>query len=243
MGQHTFERLNGILGAFKTNSHDISIQLMRRFLNSSDSSLNCWPAEFRKDFTAMVEKPSYTKGSLAHLSLPSLLGQSAHTLQEIIQPLAPAYEDAFEPHLKSDVEKAVAEATHEERVPDVLSLFLRCKAVKVGKYILGSKDSRFSTSLFKVRTTEYSTSLAEVQYYAKCTTIIDQSDMGSKKQEVWIAGVSLFASHTCQMWFGKPCEVWPAIPSSDLMFVTISFIVSRVAYCKCSMNFWSVYWN
>lgn len=81
-----FERLNGILGTLKTNSHDISVQLMRRFLYSNDSSVNCWPAEFRRDFVAMVEKPSYTKGSLAHLSLPSLLGQSTHTLQQIIEP-------------------------------------------------------------------------------------------------------------------------------------------------------------
>lgn len=208
---------------------------MRRFLNSSDSSINCRPERFREEFSAMIKKSSYSKGSLAHFSLPMLLGQ-AETRQGTIEPLAPIYEDAFEPHIKEDVEKVVSNVgSHiiQENTFEVLSLFLKCKAIKVGKYVLGSKASRFSTSIVKVQTAEDSTSLAEVQYFAKCTVLIhDQSAI-----EMWIVAVSLFTLHNCKMWYGKPCEVWPAVPSLDIVFVPISSIICRVAYCKSSVNF------
>lgn len=138
--------------------------------------------------------------------------------------------------------KAVAEATSQENIQDVLSLFLKCTAVKMGKYVPSSKESRFFTTLVKVQTAEDTTFLAEMQYYAKCTAIHDHSastSLSSKKQEVWIAGVSLFLLCTlvkCGMAnhvkFGLPCP-----SSSDLLFVPISSIVTRVAYCKCSVDY------
>ena len=79
--------------------------------------------------------------------------------------------------------------------------------------------------------------LQKTVYYVKCTTIDHSASTGSRKQKVWLAGASLFTLHTLQMWFGKPCEVWPAVPSSGLLFVPISSIFSRVVYCKCSMKF------
>ena len=47
----SFERMNGILGSFQTNNLDISVQLMRRFLNIRIYSVQNWPNEFRDDFT------------------------------------------------------------------------------------------------------------------------------------------------------------------------------------------------
>ena len=78
-----FERLNGILEAYKTNSHDITVQLMRRFLSSRDCSVQFWPEEFKRDFSSMLENCSYSKGSLSHESLPILLSLGDN---EIIEP-------------------------------------------------------------------------------------------------------------------------------------------------------------
>lgn len=40
-----FERMNGILGSFHTNSRDVSLQLMRRFLQVNEYSIHQWPNE------------------------------------------------------------------------------------------------------------------------------------------------------------------------------------------------------
>ena len=69
----SFERMNGILGSFKTNSHDISVQLMRRFINARDCSVNYWPQEFKNEFSAIS-----TGCTFYHLLLSGISLVSAH---------------------------------------------------------------------------------------------------------------------------------------------------------------------
>ena len=54
---------------------------------------------------------------------------------------------------------------------------------------------------------------------------------------VWLVAVNFFESHVCKVWYGKPMEVWPAIPVPNLCYIPVSFIVSRIAYRDCWVNF------
>lgn len=45
----SFERLNGILGSYHTNCHDISLQLMRRFTSVTFYSIHNWPVEYKEE--------------------------------------------------------------------------------------------------------------------------------------------------------------------------------------------------
>ena len=103
------ERSDGILGSYKNNYHDIPVQLMRPFLNSSDWSMQHWPEGSRNEFSSLLDKNFHSKGFLAHLSLPTLLAQSTMTLeaQSSIEPMSPAYKDVFEAHLKEDIRKTI----------------------------------------------------------------------------------------------------------------------------------------
>lgn len=57
-----FERLNGILGSYHTNSRNISLQLMRRFLDSKTYAPCNWPEEFRDEFLPVLAQFSMKRG-------------------------------------------------------------------------------------------------------------------------------------------------------------------------------------
>ena len=45
-----YERFNGIMGSYRTNSKNISVQLTGRFLDSKDFIPNKWPSEYVNDY-------------------------------------------------------------------------------------------------------------------------------------------------------------------------------------------------
>lgn len=59
-----YERLNGVLGSYHSNSHNISVQLMTRFLDHDLYSTYKWPEEMLDTFYPLIEKCIYNKGSL-----------------------------------------------------------------------------------------------------------------------------------------------------------------------------------
>ena len=60
-----FERLNGILESFHTNSHNIPPQIMRKFLVIHRNGTLHWPEEYCKDFVPLLERHRFSKGSLS----------------------------------------------------------------------------------------------------------------------------------------------------------------------------------
>lgn len=100
-----FERMNGVLGSFQTNCHDISVQLMRKFLSNRMYSVS---TAFKDDFAVLLDKHKYDKGSLCQFSLNGLLN---HSHSVMIEPLRPVHEHAFEPHIKSCAHDALLKAT------------------------------------------------------------------------------------------------------------------------------------
>ena len=93
----SFERLNGMLGSYHTNYHDISLQLMRRFISSSFYNVNNWPVEYTDQFYPLLSKHHYEEGSLQAISLDHVLEVCKF---EDVRPLPPVYEVALELHQK-----------------------------------------------------------------------------------------------------------------------------------------------
>ncbi len=90
-----FERLNGVMGSFHTNCHDISLQLMRRFIDTSDFGIHKWPSDFKDELSPLIGICTYNKGSLMQTSLEATLANS-----QTLQPLPPLLESALELHQK-----------------------------------------------------------------------------------------------------------------------------------------------
>lgn len=75
-----------------------------------------WPKEFVDDFSVLLNKCHYDEGSLSQSCLNTLLCHS----QQLIQPLPPVHESAFESHVKPSIYSTVRQ---EKVLP--LTLYLR----------------------------------------------------------------------------------------------------------------------
>ena len=95
----SFERLNGVLGSYHTNYHDILLQIMRRFLSSHSFGSSNWPEKYVNDFSPLLARCSYSKGSL-------LTSESVYrpdcvaSCTSDIEALPPVSESAWLPHQK-----------------------------------------------------------------------------------------------------------------------------------------------
>ena len=117
------------------------------------------------------------------------------------------------------------------------AIYKRCKAINVGNFILGSKSSKFTTSshVMVERSVDSipKSQLAEIHYFAKC--VLHLPDCNT--ETVWVAAISFFMEHPCHVWFGFPAEVWSTVTETDIHFIPVSSIKSRVFYTENSFNF------
>ena len=163
-----YERLNGVLGTYHTNNHNISAQLMRRFLDSKAYSPNKWPEDYVADFLPLLEKFRYHKGSLMQTTLETQLDfGEVHDLA--IQPLPPMQEytlteeemSQIEPHFRSSFNQPFR----------VLVLCQKVKAVKVSDYVISGHSSRHSGSPIVLAKRNSSVDLAEIMYFVECIAV------------------------------------------------------------------------
>ena len=138
-----FERLNGVIGSYHTNCHDISLQLMRCFLSSSVYGIHNWPQEYKEELVPLVSHHHYQKGSLRSTSLEQALHQY-HS--ETIDPLPPVREVAWASHQKQALCDFVLALLGHNNF-SLLGLYEKSSALLVGGFVIGSKSSRHVTKL------------------------------------------------------------------------------------------------
>jgi len=234
-----FERLNGILGSFHTNCHDISLQLMRRFLDTNDFGIDTWPADYRDDLAPLVKKCVYNKGSLMQSLLDHIL--STYGTNDGVVPLPPLHDSALEPHQKESLTMTVR--TMHPDVPnfdkiEVLTIFQRCGAVKIGDILIGSERGKHKPySIVMVYPLQLDEPrLARIHCFAKCSYVL-QSPNNCNTHSSWFAVVSFFQMHQCHVWFGCPTQVWTRVTSMDSYYLPVSHLQSKVAHCSASIHF------
>ena len=64
-----YKGMNGVLGAYHTNTHHISVQYMHRFLDSKAYAPVYWPPEFVEQYLPVLKHCTYQKGSLMQINL------------------------------------------------------------------------------------------------------------------------------------------------------------------------------
>lgn len=87
----SFERLNGTLGNYHTNNHDISLQLMRKYLNETEYASQNWPQEYKDEFLSLLQNYKYNKGSLMANNLEMALDSP----DQLVASLPPVHESAL----------------------------------------------------------------------------------------------------------------------------------------------------
>lgn len=231
-----FERLNGILGSYHTNCHDISLQLMRCFQSSHRHGTDNWPSEYKAEFVPIISHCLYDKGSLMSESLEHSL--ETHDTTVIIKPMPPVYEHAWLPHQKQGLLTTATELLG-YRQCQILTLFQKCKALSIGGFIVGSKQSQYTTSshvIVKHPKHPHTLRLTRIEFFSKVNIDKTMIEPGVKPC-FWIAVVSLYDEHPCKVWFGHPTEVWATSTVPDWYFIPVSYVISRVAYSETEVDF------
>lgn len=188
------------MGSFHTNCHDISLQLMGRFLDTHQFGIQSWPAEYKDELSPLIEKCFYNKGSLTQTSLETALKSA--DLNDEVEPLPPLCEFALEAHQKVSLLSTIHAADLFECDDiEILTIFQKCKALRIGGILLGSQSGRFeSYSILMAYPLHVSEGpkLARIHHFARCACVVTQAD---RRETVtfWFAAVSYFEEHACKV--------------------------------------------
>ena len=217
----SFERFNGILGSYHVNNHEISIQVMRHFINHQIYRSDNWSTEFREDFIPLISKAIYCKGSLMYTTLEDSF--SSVDCMKQIQPLPPTTEYVLDSNTKQYLLNNLCQH-YSESCFDVSLLCKKSKAIKINSFVLGSERSKFrNSSRLLVNTKNNQTQLVQVNCFLQCVVL--QTNI--PPQPLWLAAISNFESHPCSVWFGHPVQVWSCVVINEEHFLPISLIASR----------------
>ena len=233
-----FERLNGILGSFHTNNHDISLQIMRQFIRSYEFGVHTISSEYRQEYLPLIEKCIYNKGSLKQTSLEvAVLDDSC------VSPLPPVYAYAFTPAERTCLVPVICTILgSEESCITILTLSQKCNSLQVDGFLLGSVRGRHkSASLVLAYPLSDITrwKLAKINYFAKCSYTYKNNDSTETTSTSWVACINFFLEHEYKAWFGYPTEIWSKAEESSTCFIPLSHIKSRICYVDTAVNFGS----
>lgn len=229
-----FERMNGVLGSYHTNNHNISVQLANRFLDSKVYSAINWPSEFSEEYFPVIRNFLYNKGSLMQKTVETEFFDKMLT----ITALPPIKECCFLPFELDSVKEALHRLI-DLNTCSILLLHKRVKTLLIGGFVLGAKGSHHSRSSLVVAerrtsTPTYNNCLGEIQHFVSCVTLSNDT---KQPHTVWLAAVKWFEEHQCKVWFGHPTQVWSTTDRPGQFYVPISDIKSRVVYSNHVVNF------
>ena len=122
---YAFERMNGVLGSFQTNFHDINVQLMRRFTTMQRLTIDNWPIDMREHFSSLMEGGDKNVGSLGEM----MLSDKSST----IIPLPPIQEIALDDDEIQEI-RTIFESIHP--ITRIVRLCKSCKAIAVSDTIV-----------------------------------------------------------------------------------------------------------
>lgn len=226
---YAFERVNGILGSFKTSNHNVTVQLMRKFLSMQLVTLDKWPSEFKDKVGPLFQPYQKETGSLSETVCPTTIRS--------VKPLPPISEKAFLPEELSEVENVI-NSLHADSDLQVLRLYKCTSSVAIGNSIkLASAGSRHGNcSKIFVGDTLY-----EIDRFVHVTAMImdDSLDVAATEKH-WLVRCLAYASHQCKPWFGYPTQVWSTALKTDFHYFFLNQIDSRVVFVHSKVKFGNV---
>ena len=162
-----FERLNGILGSFHTNCHDLSLQVMRRYLRTKEFQLQTFTNEYKEDLSPLIDKCIYNKGSLKHACLKAAIQDST-----CVHPLPPVRESVLTLEQRQSISNIIC-----REFPDigdgieVLALYKKCSTLRVGEFLLGSTSGRHKSAAIVFVKSADCPKLVNIHYFLKCSYV------------------------------------------------------------------------
>ena len=126
----SFERLNGILGSYHTNCHDISLQLMRHFTSVAFYSIHNWPVEYKEELYPLISEHYYSDGSLQSASFELVMQECK---VDNVKELPPVHELGWELHQKNSLQQLVA--VNFGHNAELLTLYDKASAISIDGFV------------------------------------------------------------------------------------------------------------
>ena len=230
---YAFERMNGVLGSFHTNNHNVTVQLMRKFVSMQLVSTDQWPGEFRESFGPLLQPHLKEKGSVAETVCPNEMSA--------VKPLPPFSEAAFTDDEILKVEHAISSLHPAESILQILKLYKRTVSIAIGNSVkLASTTSRYShCSKIFIRDTLY-----EIDSFVKAAVMATGADSTLTTEKHWLVRCFKYVSHQCKPWFGYPTQVWDTTYEiADPQYFLLSEIGARAVFVQSKVSFGRVIGN
>jgi len=220
----SFERYNGILGATVTNNRLISVQLMRKFLQSSFLQGVTWPLDFTKYETILqCDSKKKEKGTLKSVDLcteaitnalaeTKAIDENDFTAADYQIPLGKVQEAILCDDDITDVKEMLSKL-YKERVVTVLSIVEHHRRIIQGKYTIYAGETNGSTisAVWYGRDgdiiTEGEARVGNVNNLLTVDCVVHQ---GFKKKKLThhIAHISWYKKHPNKDFYGEPVTLW-----------------------------------
>jgi hypothetical protein len=226
---YAFERMNGILGSFQTSNHNVTVQLMCKFLSMQLVTLDKWPAEYKDEVEQLFHPYLKEAGSLSETSC------STEGIQSV-KPLPPISEKAFLPEELLEVEKVVNSLNEDCKV-QVLRLHKCTSSLAISNSItLASTGSRHGNcaKIFVGDT------LYEIDSFINITAMVMDDSNTVKTEKYWLVRCFSHAHHQCRPWFGYPTQVWSTALSQEFSYFLLTQIDTRVVFVQSKVKFGNV---
>lgn len=97
----SFERMNGILGSYRTKNCNMSVQLAPSCLDSKVYAPNNWTQEYADEFLPLLQQHKCNRRLLMQCTIDSDLAT------KLVHPLPPVKESAFMSWQMKELEKVV----------------------------------------------------------------------------------------------------------------------------------------
>ena len=242
----SFERFNGILGKFKTNNHSISIQIMRRFVSSTQLLQNVPECllKFSKSeseinaFSSIYELVKIRNSTNVN---PDLLQLTTEKPLSVLHQFALHSDDLF--HLTSLFNKVYKN----DVVKRVALMAKKAKRVSIGNEV-------FATKSYRGGNTSYCNGIArwpgnnddiilrpmiiESLFLVQVIVIKDGEEM---RYFHWVAECLWLKNHEYVNFFGINCptKLWSTEFEnySEQSFIPLKYIHSRYVSCKELVDF------
>ena len=241
----SFERYNGILGAYHTNNRSVTITMMRKFIDgvrivSTYQQLQVEDLPPLSDFELMNEKSIASYAELAVIRSKDVLTENdleitVHSL------IAVPKLDSLSEYEKEKLAAAIAKHFPQRRILQLSKFTKSFDRVKLGKETICTEDYRKGASPDRFVMTRIDGNVHNLQPAVVCKILIPDvsfQDINEEPLQMMFLKLRLFEEHDKKRYYGErsPMTVWSTIERDEVL-VPINFIHRKASFTRAQIKF------
>ena len=239
----SFERMNGVLGKFRTSNRAVEVQLFRKFISKQQIHLFEWPdINLTHKLQPLMNSLEATKdnthcgGTFIHILSP-FKKTAINEANNCCKLLPPIKEKAFLPLDLQLIDACFCSCFGEEYIRTLI-LHKASKSIIFNGDIYGTFSSRQkNNSLIIVRERKENGTIHEcvcmIVGFVKCTALMKNGSTGSVQKDFTLVKIIKLQEHDQRHYYSQPVQVFlkPELHlNNSFIFFHLSCVLCRCAY-------------